>query len=725
MDFMLLNTSASDLDWTASVVPAFLQLDQPSGTIPANSQRSVHATLNGAMAQALPAGDSQGTLTFHDVAGDQADVAIDCNLSISAVGVTINLAPTADFASTGPAAGPFTPAFGVYTLTNTGNNTLSWQATGADPWVTTAPASGQLAHNASVDVTVTINDNATGALTPGLYWSAANFLDASNGATLDTRDVMLNITPGTLSTGWTTFTPSADSRIVYVSNSLGNDSNNGLSPAAPKRTIAAGKSLIRNGYPDWLLLKCGDTWDEAIGTWGISGRSITEPTLISSYGTGDRPFLRTGTADMIVTAWQTNPNYVSIVGLHCTPHLYNGTNANNKGIEWLRHTDGLLVEDCFIERYTTNIVVQGTPETVPTTGSRHTNVRIRRNVLVDSYNCNNGGTGGANTSQAIYAYAVDGLLMEENVMDHNGWVDGISGSIPTWVRHNGYIANGLTGVVLQNNIVAGTDGVMMRSGGIIENNLYLQNYNAILFGVGIEPEPNGVTGTIHNNVVLDGRDYGDGSGAPLPGGLCIDMGNIAASTIDNNIFAHNTTGTGPRPIQMHDTHGAGSYRVVQNTTLSNNIIYDWGGTTVEINTGTGGLNQQPSNVQFIDNIVADSRDTQPLVRHVNSASCAGVTGANNTFNSIATSNAWFSVGGYNQSLTQWKAVLAPPDTTSVAGTYSFPDPNRSIATYQASIGGNASLAAFLTQCRLQSKANWRTEYTADAVNTYIRAGFGR
>jgi hypothetical protein len=61
----------------------------------------------------------------------------------------------------------------------------------------------------------------------------------------------------------------------------------------------------------------------------------------------------------------------------------------------------------------------------------------------------------------------------------------------------------------------------------------------------------------------------------------------------------------------------------------------------------------------------------------------------------------------------------------VAGTYSFPDPNRSIATYQASIGGNASLAAFLTQCRLQSKANWRTEYTADAVNTYIRAGFGR
>src|SRR5690349_2159610 len=116
MDFMLLNTSSDALDWTASSVPAFLQLDMQGGSIPANSQRSVHATLNAAMAQALPAGDSQGSLTFHDVGGGQADVAIDCDLSISVAGVTINLSPGADFASTGPAAGPFTPPFAVYTL---------------------------------------------------------------------------------------------------------------------------------------------------------------------------------------------------------------------------------------------------------------------------------------------------------------------------------------------------------------------------------------------------------------------------------------------------------------------------------------------------------------------------------------------------------------------------------------------------------------------------------
>lgn len=37
--------------------------------------------------------------------------------------------------------------------------------------------------------------------------------------------------------GWTVLTPSADSRLVYVSSSTGNNSNDGLSPATPKQTI--------------------------------------------------------------------------------------------------------------------------------------------------------------------------------------------------------------------------------------------------------------------------------------------------------------------------------------------------------------------------------------------------------------------------------------------------------------------------------------------------------
>src|SRR5258705_6452257 len=40
---------------------------------------------------------------------------------------------------------------------------------------------------------------------------------------------------------WTTFTPSADTRVVYVSSSTGNDTNNGLSSTTYKLTISHGK----------------------------------------------------------------------------------------------------------------------------------------------------------------------------------------------------------------------------------------------------------------------------------------------------------------------------------------------------------------------------------------------------------------------------------------------------------------------------------------------------
>src|SRR4051812_11989238 len=90
--------------------------------------------------------------------------------------------------------------------------------------------------------------------------------------------------------GWTNITPSSDTRTIYVSSSSGSDSNNGLSASSPVKTIAKGYSLIRTESPDWLLLKKGDTFYESIPTWKKSGRSAQEPMLISSYGSGDRPY---------------------------------------------------------------------------------------------------------------------------------------------------------------------------------------------------------------------------------------------------------------------------------------------------------------------------------------------------------------------------------------------------------------------------------------------------
>ena len=91
--------------------------------------------------------------------------------------------------------------------------------------------------------------------------------------------------------GWTVLTPSADSRTIYVSSSVGDDANDGLSEAAPKKTIRSAIAVTKDGRPDWILLKRGDVFTEGVLAWEKSGRSATERMVLTAYGVGSRPVL--------------------------------------------------------------------------------------------------------------------------------------------------------------------------------------------------------------------------------------------------------------------------------------------------------------------------------------------------------------------------------------------------------------------------------------------------
>lgn len=80
-----------------------------------------------------------------------------------------------------------------------------------------------------------------------------------------------------------------DSRLVYVSSSAGDDANDGLSPVTPKKTLAAAVALLRQGEPDWLLLRGGDVWVEGLAGYSLSGRSEDEPMVITTYGSMEVP----------------------------------------------------------------------------------------------------------------------------------------------------------------------------------------------------------------------------------------------------------------------------------------------------------------------------------------------------------------------------------------------------------------------------------------------------
>ena len=61
-----------------------------------------------------------------------------------------------------------------------------------------------------------------------------------------------------------------------------------------------------------------------------------------------------------------------------------------------------------------------------------------------------------------------------------------------------------------------------------------------------------------------------------------------------------------------------------------------------------------------------------------------------------------------------------PNAINLTG---YVNPNVSVGSYNASLGGSATLAAFMAAADNQNMSNWNPAYTATAVNSYIQAGF--
>ena len=512
--------------------------------------------------------------------------------------------------------------------------------------------------------------------------------------------------------GWTNITPSSDSRIIYVSSSEGSDSNSGLSPGSPLKTINKGRGMLRNGMPDHLLLKRGDVFNEKIGYVNQSGRSAQEPLVFSAYGQGDRPLLNTRNENAITTN-VTPIKHVAFVGLHFNSNTNDPDSPDYINSEagyafyGVVPMDNVLIEDNYFEHYSVNLLFQSTL-------GRLTNISVRRNVIVDA-------SGGR--SQGSYVNGVDGILMEENLFDHNGWSEKVTTEKATIFNHNLYMSPKNTGVVLRGNIFANSSshGVQARSGGVIENNLFLKNPIGLLVGNGATFKPGGVYGAVRDNVFLDSRDI-NGAGR----GYAVEFGNTtpgAGTIMERNILAHDSQrnfpaiklSMGDEPDNLSDAVG------LNDLTVRNNIVYNWyQGLSTDSAYVPGGAGFKALNGLTVEDNDFQQTISPRLVAHGNPYDDDHETWDDNHYWDESPSSGWFSVGTATRSFDQWQDSLEP-DANRTQRKYV--DPTRTVATYNRSLGGDASDAAFLQAARQMSRANWDTAYTADGVNDYIRDGF--
>lgn len=502
------------------------------------------------------------------------------------------------------------------------------------------------------------------------------------------------------SPAWTSFRQAPGSVTVYVSSSTGSDANTGASPATPLKTIQAGMNRLRSGQSDWILLKKGDTFTGGLGgSWNKSGRSPQEPMLIGSYGDGtQRPRLNTGTRPGFRKLPSNTVTNLAIVGISMSPESYTG-NENAIGISWIGPGGNLLVEDCEIDGFGTGIAINGWQDVAK-------GFTVRRSVISDSYAIHA-------HSQGIFMNMVDGITIEENVLDHNGWKEGLVGAEPTIFNHNIYLTKETTvNTVVRGNIVANASshGMQMRRGGVCENNLVIGNPIGILMGQAQSAWPSqSATGVIRNNVVIESRDIDND---PRGYGIWLQMSD--GVTVEKNLVANQTRGRAPAAFRV-DTN-------FRNLRFDGNVVYNWSAPG-----GNGGVAFQfvsaggEGAVTVARNTVAQTNGAS-VIQHKDVPAAGLFRYEGNRYNTTAPANRWFRLGQLTQGISAWAPAMG--DTGSVAQATAFPDASRSVGTYSASVGGPATIEGFLAEARKQSKGSWRQAFTATAANAWIRTGFG-
>ena len=462
-----------------------------------------------------------------------------------------------------------------------------------------------------------------------------------------------SVSPSQDANGWMVFTPSADARKIYVSSSMGNDRNLGSTPETPVATITAGKTRLRNGYPDQLLLKSGDTFvDQSFGYLRVSGRSRTEPIFIGTYGSGPRPLVETPNAKDAIGIGSLpgqGGNNIVVEGIDFYAYTrdpsnpaYAGPNTSQTGAIFLNPNAWVMLIGNKFSYYSTDIAFNNSESGVSSSA-----VTLYRNVITDSWSA-------TSHSQGLFVGGVGNLVVEQNLFDHNGWNTSIPGAEPTVFNRNVYINYNNGTVIFTGNISANSssEGAQVRSGGIISDNLFVANSAGFSFGEnpGTTVGPNGplpiptvISTTAVGNIVLSSTDIQSSSGV-LPRSDGIDIFNASGPGVQvtNNIVSH-AVGS---PVNQH---GILLNTNVTGISVTNNLIYD------------------------VVNPIVD-------------------TGKDN---------------------------VTYPNSTATSG---YVDPNRTVETYNASLGGPASISAFLSEARKQSKYDWRWEYTAREVLKYIQAG---
>lgn len=522
--------------------------------------------------------------------------------------------------------------------------------------------------------------------------------------------------------GYTVVTPNGSTRIIYVSSTQGSDSNNGYSPSSPVRSIAFAKSLLRDGAGDHMLLKRGDIWNEGFGYWKHSGKSPDQPLLIGAYGEGNRPEIRNSSGYAFGAGSPGNRLHdviVQSVRMYAAARdpgspTYNAS-AKSDGIYMAGNIENLTFEDISVEYYNNNLVAS-------TYYPHFKNLVIRKSNLSHAY------SDYKTHSQGAYLEGIDGILLEGNTFDHNGWNEKISSGGATIFNHNVYVQGISKNLVARGNTFANASshGLQARPGGIVEDNLFLNNPIGLSYGLvnGSGPlVPGGVTGRVSSNVFVGGRDIGGQAR-----GIGLELSNIKPGgfVVEKNIFTKSYAGGTFAAINLSVSNNQNNGQLavgINDLTLKDNIVYQWErGVWINPSMGNGASASGPyaiNNLKILNNDYQEIKLAN-IVYHGISVQAGNEVISGNRYHSQVAGGSPVFMNGRSFSYSSWFDSYEP---TGLNVKAKYVDPSRDVASYSATLGGFATNEGFLSKARNNQRTNFNAALTASKVNAYIRAGF--
>lgn len=680
-----------------------------------------------------------------------------------------------------------------------------------------------------------------------------------NGETA-TASAIAGISVGNAEQGWTPLVPSSDSRLIYVATDgndtaaaaakagrgyyLPGDPEIGDDPTNPVGPIAAYASVVeaskrfrgrnwngtnasggialytwqtgdnRNGYPDWLLFRRGQTFNMPTVPTAWGDRKRTPAALIGNWVQnkntfsyeGGRASGRSESERAVIGAWgpvsDARPvvDYFGVEG-NCRNMALCSIDVPN-GMVWDYSTDGDTADNLLIEDIRTRSMGAGN-----TTSMK--NARFRRCVVTGSFSA-------THHNQGFFLGGTDTLTIEECVFDRNGykedpndatkWTANVvsasttgalakgTGVQPsrTYFDRNLYLSS-YDSMTVRGNIICrdgGGSSVQMREGGVVERNLFMWNEMALGMSNGQANTARHKGSLVKDNVVLHDDCFlpPGGWGAGLYGGGASDD----VAVLDGNIVTHFHRGNNGyaslalagKPFYSAEWPAS---QVMLGVAKDNVVYREFGGT---------GLMVQ-DNVH--DNGVVAAEVTGNVMSTSSQLSLAGNISkpaefvySGNKFHST-TPNGLFRWGWENNgngdwrftpytdgTLAQWQAAGYDTDATLTSDFATFKAavgwtaPERDIISYMQSVdptyvvdedvyvdedsavkqatrqklwevlasitsGGAAMTEAqaklasrryhafitFIQRAKQNRKGAWDSRYTAEAVNNYIREGFGK